>query len=363
MPEGRKSRRMGLKILHSADWHLDSPFTGFSDQQRRYLTKEQKKLPRKITDLCLREDCDMMLLSGDLFDGEPSGDTVAIVKKELERCGVPVLIAPGNHDFCSVGSCWLEEVWPENVFIFTGGLESVTIQGLDCRIYGAAFSSMDSPALLEGFCAQGEERYRLAVLHGDPLQRNSPYNPVSNAQVRASGLHYLALGHVHKAGAFRSGETMCAWPGCPMGRGWDEIGDKGVCIVNVGEETTVRAVSVPGVRFHDLTVDVDAGVEAAVEAALPAAENNDFYRITLTGSADVDLRQLQQRFSGFPNLQLRDRTQAPVEVWADTDKDTLEGIYFGMLRRALTEHPEQAEEIQLAAEISRKLLCGREVRL
>ena len=208
---------MGLKILHSADWHLDSPFVGFSDRQRQFLKEAQQQIPRKIAELCRREDCDMVLLAGDLFDGEPSRNSLDNLKKELENCGVPVLIAPGNHDFCTGESPWLRESWPENVFVFTGDLESVTIHGLDCRIYGAAFRSMDCPALLEDFRAQGEEKYRVAVLHGDPLQRNSPYNPITNAQVRGSGLQYLALGHVHKAGAFRSGETMCAWPGCPMG--------------------------------------------------------------------------------------------------------------------------------------------------
>ena len=354
---------MGLKILHSADWHLDSPFAGFSDRQRRFLTEQQRKIPEKIADLCLREDCDMMLLAGDLFDGEPSRETIDLVKKALARSGVPVLIAPGNHDFCGTGNLWQEESWPENVFIFTGDLESVTIQGLNCRIYGAAFRSMDCPPLLEDFQAQGEETYKVAVLHGDPLQRNSPYNAITNAQVRGSGLNYLALGHIHKAGAFRSGKTMCAWPGCPMGRGWDEVGDKGVCIVQVEEETTVRAVSLQTVRFYDLTVDVENGAETAVEGVLPAVPGNDFYRITLTGSGEVNLQQLQKKFEGFPNLELRDRTEPPVEVWADTDKDTLEGIYFGLLRKLLTDNPDHAEEIQLAAEISRKLLSGREVKL
>ena len=354
---------MGLKILHSADWHLDSSFTGFPEKQRQYLKRELRKIPGRITDLCLREDCDMMLLAGDLFDGEPSRETLDLVKQELARCGAAVLIAPGNHDFCETGSFWLEEDWPENVFVFTGELESVTIQGLQCRIYGAAFQSMDCQPLLEDFRAQGEETYRIAVLHGDPLQRNSPYNPITNAQVRGSGLNYLALGHVHKAGAFRSGTTMCAWPGCPMGRGWDETGDKGVCIVTVGEETAVRAVSVPGVRFHDLTVEVAGDAETAVAAVLPAASGSDFYRITLTGTGNVDLPGLQKRFREFPNLELRDRTEPPVEVWAEADKDSLEGIYFGLLRKAMAENPDRADEIQLAAEISRKLLGGREVKL
>ena len=354
---------MGLKILHSADWHLDSPFAGFSEPQRKFLREAQLKIPGLVAQLCRQEDCDLMLLAGDLFDGEPSRETLELLKRELANCGVPVLIAPGNHDYCDDKSPWRAENWPENVFVFTGGLESVTIQGLNCRIYGAAFQSMDCPSLLEDFRAQGDEEYCLAVLHGDPLQRNSPYNPITNAQVRSSSLDYLALGHVHKAGLFRSGETLCAWPGCPMGRGWDETGEKGVCIVTLDQEATLQARSLSLPRFYDLEVEIQTDAFEAVEAVLPAAAGEDFYRITLTGSGSVDLEELRREFVDFPNLELRDQTEPPLEIWEDADKDSLEGIYFGMLRKAMEEDEDNAGLIQLAAEISRKILTGREVKL
>ena len=353
---------MGLKILHTADWHLDSPFLGFTEQQRQFLKKAQMQIPGKIADLCRKEDCDMVLLAGDIFDGEARPETVALLKRELENCGVPVLIAPGNHDFYGTGSPW-QENWPENVFIFTGDLESVTIKGLDCRIYGAAFQSMDCPAQLEDFKAQGDEKYCIAVLHGDPIQRNSPYNPITNNQVRNSSLDYLALGHIHKAGTFRSGETLCAWPGCPMGRGWDETGDKGVCIVNIEDTVKVQARSLNLPRFYDLKAEIREDAASAVASVLPAAVGDDFYRITLTGSGDVDLEALQRAFMDYPNLNLQDRTEPPLEIWSESDEDSLEGIYFGMLRKALEESPENARQIQLAAEISRKILSGREVKL
>ena len=353
---------MGLKILHSADWHLDSPFGGFSESQRTLLKQEQKKIPGKITDLCLRENCDMMLLSGDLFDGKPSRDTLELVKNALAASGVPVLISPGNHDYCGPGSCW-QEKWPENVFIFTGGLESVTIAGLDCRIYGAGFQSMDCEPLLADFRAEGEETYKLAVLHGDAMQANSPYNPVTAAQVRGSGLDYIALGHIHKAGAFRAGSTLCAWPGCPMGRGWDETGDKGVCIVTIGEKTDIQPVSLDTIRFYELEVDVGQDAVEALETVLPGAGTKDFYRIGLTGYGSVDLAQLQKQFAACPNLELRDRTEAPMDLWAEAGEDTLEGIYFQLLHKAMLEDPDNAETFRLAAEISRKILAGKEVVL
>ena len=354
---------MGLKILHSADLHLDSPFAGFSEAQRQLLREQQRLLPGKIADLCRREGCDLMLLAGDIFDGQPSRDTVDILKEALTRCGVPVFIAPGNHDFCAPGSPWLTERWPKNVYIFTGGLESVVLDALSCRVYGAAFCSMDCPPLLDGFRAEGPETYTIAVLHGDPTQRESPYNPITAGQVKASGLQYLALGHIHKAGAFRNGNTLCVWPGCPMGRGWDETGDKGVCIVTLAEEANVQAVSLDTIRFYDLEVDVGADPVAALESLLPPQGSRDFYRIALTGNADVDLKAVSREFPDFPNLFLLDKTEPPIDLWEDRDSDTLEGMYFQLLHRAMEEQPENARQIQLAAEISRRLLDGREVTL
>lgn len=354
---------MGLKILHSADWHLDSAFTGFSEEQRLLLRQEQRKIPEKIAQLCRDEGCHMMLLAGDLFDSRVTRETLDTVKRALKHSGVPVLIAPGNHDYCGPGSPWLEESWPENVFIFTGGLESVTIAGLDCRIYGAGYQSMDCEGLLADFEAEGEEKYKVAVLHGDPTQKNSPYCPISATQVRRSGLQYLALGHIHSAGAFQAGDTLCAWPGCPMGRGWDETGEKGVCIVTLGDSPDIQAVSLDTLRFYELDVDVAADPVDVLETELPAGESQDFYRVNLVGCGEADLIGLKHHFSRFPNLELRDMTEPPLDIWGDMDEDSLEGIYFRMLRKAMDADPDRENQIRLAAEISRKLLLGKEVIL
>lgn len=354
---------MGLKILHSADWHLDSPFTGFSDEQRNLLQKQQRSLPGKIADLCRKEGCDLVLLAGDLFDGKATRDTLDILKAALRDCGVPVFISPGNHDYCGHGSPWLEDIWPENVHIFTGGLESVVIENLNCRVYGAGYRSMDCPALLANFRAEGSEAYQIAILHGDAVTPTSPYCPITAAQVKQSGLGYIALGHVHKAGAFRSGSTLCAWPGTPMGRGWDECGEKGALIVELTDTADLRTASLDMVRFEELTVDIGTDPEAAVAAILPAGGEAHFYRVTLTGTGEADIPALERRFAAYTNLEFRDRTQPPLDLWADADADTLEGTFFRFLKEGMDANPQHAELFLRAAEISRKLLDGREVTL
>lgn len=348
---------MGLKILHSADWHLGSPFTGFTQEQRQFLKRECNRIPRTAAELCRRENCDLVLLAGDLFDGPYSRDSADLLKEALAECAVPVFISPGNHDFCGPGSPWLEETWPENVHVFTGGLESVAVPELDCRVWGAGYRSMDCPGLLEGFHAEGKERYQLGVLHGDPVQLNSPYCPITASQVRDSGLDYLALGHIHRAGSFRVGETLCGWSGSPMGRGFDETGDKSMFVLELGEERKLRRIFQTCPCFYEITADENN----ALDEQLPAAGSRDFYRVTLMGqAADVS----EELLARFPNLEIRDRRESPLDIWAAADADTLEGTYFRMLRDALEDADEEtARQIHLAAEISRKLLDGREVTL
>jgi len=344
-----------IKILHSGDWHLDSPLQGRSE----LLRQELLKIPEKLASLCRENACDLVLLSGDLFDGSYTQATCRVVYDALQSMGVPVFISPGNHDFISPDSPYEKELWPENVYIFKKQqIEWVDVPNLGLRVYGAGFQSMDCPALLADFRAEGNA---VGVFHGDPTQLNSPYNPVTKSQVAASGLRYLALGHVHKGDAFLEGDTLCAWPGCPMGRGWDEQGEKGALIVTLGDTVQTRFVSLDAPQFFDLSADVSAGIASV----LPAVANDDFYRVTLTGEAEsVDLDALQAEFAAFPNLVLRDHTRKPVDLWQSLGQDNFEGMYFGLLKDALADADEETQaKILLAAKLSRQILDGQEVTL
>lgn len=354
-----------MKILHSADWHLDSPFAGRTPEQREVLNRALRQIPGKISELCRREGCDLVLLSGDLFDGAYTRAGYEAAYAALEECAVPVFISPGNHDPIAPGSIWVEERWPENVHIFRGGMESVAIEALDCRVYGAAFHSMDCPPLLADFQAQGQERFCVGVLHGDATNPSSPCNPITAAQIRASGLDYLALGHIHKTGMFHAGGTVCAWPGCPMGRGFDETGERGVYITRLDDEgCEPRFVSLNTLRFQELTLDTGDSAIDALESVLPGFGSWDFYRITLEGSGAGDVAELLSHFQHIPNLELRDNRREKVDLWAVAGEDSLQGRYFALLREAMEHSDEKTKrQIQLAGEISRRLLDGGEVEL
>lgn len=355
-----------IKILHSADWHLDAPMRSLPEEQAKWLRRLRLQLPRRISQLCRSEGCDLMLLSGDLFDGPYTPESVDAVRRALADAEVPVFIAPGNHDYFWEKSPWARESWPENVVIFQNDkLESQVLEGLSCRVYGGAFTGPESEGLLGGFRAEGSERYAVAVLHGDPTSADSPYAPVTALQVRESGLDYLALGHIHSADSFTAGATLAAWPGCPMGRGFDETGTKGVLIVTLAEQAQASFHPISGPRFYDWEVPAGRDPLSALLARLPAQGSRDFYRITLTGEAEPpDLERLRGSLVQFPNLTLIDETRPAMDLWASADEDSLEGAFFRVLRDAREGQDEETvQTLELAAKIGKQILLGQEVRL
>lgn len=354
-----------MKILHSADWHLDAPLTGHSEENAQLLRRELRKIPEKIVKLCKAESCDLLILAGDLFDGPYTKESVTALRSALEYAQIPVVITPGNHDFCGPDSPYVKEQWPKNVHIFTKPqIESLVLPELNCRIYGAGYESMDCPGLLKDFHIEGDERWHIGVLHGE-VSATSNYCPMTREQIRQSGLHYLALGHIHKGGSVRADGTLCAWPGCPMGHGYDELGAKGVIIARLEDGVQASFVPLDTPRFFDEELDVGDDAMDALNSLLPAMDSSDFYRVTLTGySAPLDLGKLAAEFPHIANLQLRDETLPELDLWSSVGEDTLEGVYFGLLRESDQAQSDTiSRRARLAARISRQILDGQEVKL
>ena len=354
-----------IKILHTADWHLDAPMSGVNEAVANALQKENRKLPDRIARLCKEEDCNLLLIAGDVFDGNISKDTLTAVKTALGSLDIPVVISPGNHDFCSPNSPYLTEDWPENVHIFKKAqIESIVFPELNCKIYGAGYEAMDCPPLLKRFRAEGEEMYKIGVFHADATTA-SAYCPVTKHQIQESGLDYVALGHIHKQGSLNAGDTMCLWPGCPMGRGFDELGPKGVIIATLGDTKDAKFLSLDTPRFYDEEIPAGDDPVAALASILPAIDSQDCYRVTLTGySAPLDLDALRAAFPQAPNLTLSDNTLPLPDLWQNIDSDSLEGMVFAQLKEIADSPTESlSQRAVLAAQICRSILDGQEVVL
>ncbi len=328
----------GIKILHAADLHLDSPFEALPEEKAAGRRREQRELLRRIAETARRERVQLVLLPGDLLDtGSAYMETAEELIGSLGSIGAPVFIAPGNHDYYSPRSPYAKLQWPANVHIFKNPhIECVELPSIGLRVWGAAFSDSRCAPLLSGFEAEKQRgTVDVMCIHGEVGVRDSVYDPITEDEIARSGMDYIALGHIHKkSGLKRAGDTYYAWPGCPEGRGFDETGDRCVYIVEVTEGgCSVREEQVFLRRYEILKTEKTTAEEILAE--LPAGAENDIYRIILTGETDEapSLDGLRRGLdSCFFALQLRDETRLRRDVWENAGDDTLRGIFLRILK-------------------------------
>ena len=362
-----------MRVLHAADFHLDSAFGALTAEQARQRRAESRRSPERLVEWANDHGVQLMLLAGDLFDGgELRGDTAPLLARALGAFRGRVVIAPGNHDPYSAKSPYALPIWPENVHIFKSStVEYVELPELSCAVYGAAFTSpVQGESFLAGFRAPEDDFIHLMVLHGDCSAAESRYDPITKEQIAESGLDYLALGHTHQFGGFlREGQTTYAYSGCPEGRGFDELGEKGILAGTV-ERRKAELSFVPFAhrKYEILNVDVTGKTaEDALRAALPEETARDSYRIIFTGETDecgLDLRSLEERFKpDFFSLELRDETRIGEDVWARAQEDSLRGLFLRELRGKYDAAPsdEERAKIQLAARFGLAALDGRDL--
>ena len=323
-----------LKIIHGADFHLDSPFAGLSPERAAQRRGEQRELLDRLAGLAREKQADLVLLAGDLLDSERVfRETAQALRAALAAIPCPVFIAPGNHDFYSPRSVWTSLDWPENVHIFTSdALEAVELPG--CTLWGRAFSDAHQTACpLEGLAVPGDGRLHIACVHGC-VGTGNDYGPITPGEIAASGLDYLALGHVHQgSGLQREGGTWWAYPGCPEGRGFDETGEKGVLYVEAEPgRVTAQFVPLAKVCYEIITADITGpdGALFNILEALPGKTSDLICRLILTGEGDApNLANLQQTLAPeFYGLTLIDRTRLPQDLWTRREEDALTGLFL-----------------------------------
>lgn len=326
-----------MKLLHASDFHLDSPFQRLSAEQARQRRRELRELPAALVNLVREEGADLILLPGDLFDGaRVYPETIEALTDALGRAGIPVVIAPGNHDCADGSSPYLTAAWPDNVHIFTRPeLECFEFPDLNCVVHGCAFVAphrTDEP--LQGFSVPEDGRLHLLCVHGE-VGLSGTYGPIPTAALSRSGAAYAALGHIHAASGLQwAGNTAWAYCGCPEGRGFDELGPKGALCVTIGDSgVDARFVPLCRRQYRIESVDVSRAGEFLNE--LP---DGDLVRILLTGESRrppdlAALTALAQSRCFYAELQ--DETTLPRDLWARAEEDSLTGLFLREMRRRL----------------------------
>lgn len=283
---------MGFKFVHTADVHLDSPFTGAGEVSGkvagRFLHATFQAF-QNITDLCIAEKVDFLLIAGDLYnEADMSLQAQLFCREEfkkLARAGIEVFIAHGNHDHCGGWRADLD--WPQGVHFFPAGeVGSFSFQQAGrevARIFGVSYPAR---AVLEGYLPRFMEArktylqkaatspYLIGVLHTNVggFAGYDNYAPCTVGELTKVGFDYWALGHVHSHQVLHAVNPTVIYPGTPQGRHPLEVGPKGCYVVEVAElgrsaggrkqayqgyTTRYRWVETADLRWQNLSVGIE----------------------------------------------------------------------------------------------------------
>lgn len=273
---------MGLKFLHSSDWHLGKSLFAKS------LLLDQTSCLGELEGIIASEKPDLILLAGDLFDRSvPPEDAVKLLDRFLAKTilelKVPVAMIPGNHDSSTRVGVGAELLRGSGLHVFStpesietplrleaGGVKS-SIYGipyLEPAEWNFYFQSKDATSPMENRAPQEnraplrthadaltaileslkpqlardktEGRRSVLILHayvtgGEPSESERPLSIGGSDLVPAELLKdfdYVALGHLHRPQ--KIGSERIRYPGSLFCYSQSEAGqNKGVVLATL----------------------------------------------------------------------------------------------------------------------------------
>nr|MBS0036813.1 DNA repair exonuclease [Saprospiraceae bacterium] len=259
-----------FKFIHAADLHLDSPFKNIlslNPELGDVLRKSSVAAFHNLVDICIQEEIDFLLVSGDSFDsgsGSLAAQNIFIGgMRKLEDANIRVYIICGNHDPLSSWSRALK--LPANVHRFESGSPQFQLFEKNGKpaaaIHGVSFKEREEKRnLAVQFSKKSGHPFSIAMLHGNLGQNtgHEPYCPFIAEDLRASEMDYWALGHIHKREVVLEGIPTAVYPGNLQGRHFNEPGEKGSYLVEVENQSVSNLYfkSLAPLIFHRKSIDL-----------------------------------------------------------------------------------------------------------
>lgn len=370
-----------LKIFHTADVHLDAPFSLSDPIEAEKRRTELRSTFCSMIHAARRMEADVFLIAGDLFEsGFVTKDTAAQVVREMESfASCDFFITPGNHDPYDASSPYALLTWPENVHIFTSEKPTYfDLPAKNARIYGHAYRNKEIPNdLFAGFRAEDASKINILLAHGFVNMPQSTCGVLMKSDIEKSGLDYIALGHVHTHGGFeRLGNTVYAYSGCAVGRSFDECGYKSAIVGTIAKDGTEGVCNLSlhrcgERRFEIARIDL-SGARSTAEALAIVREKTAEYgedtalRILTDGAVSPDAALTEEELRSVVRLpsylEWIDNTVPILDTERLKNDGTILGAFYRQLEsKLMSDDPAERKTATLALRYGLAALCGREL--
>jgi DNA repair exonuclease SbcCD nuclease subunit len=297
-----------MKLVHAADLHLDSALHGLARYESAPAEEIRGATRRAFTNLvtlCLEERAALLVISGDLFDGDwrdvSTGLFFAAQLSKLCEAGVKVAWIRGNHD--AVSQIRRSVRLPEPVIELSATrAETRVFDELGIAVHGQSFSKRDvTDDLAAGYPARVAGALNVGLLHTalDGRTGHDRYAPCRVETLVNRGYEYWALGHVHQREVVHA-EPYLVFPGNLQGRHARELGEKGATLVTFEGDriSAVEGRALDVVRWAEVVVpasdahhidDVLVTAQQALSRAAEAAQGRLLaFRVRIEGATRLD---------------------------------------------------------------------------
>lgn len=393
------------RLLHMADVHLGARHDDLGPAAVAQRERQFAAFHRAV-ELALTEKVDLVLIAGDLFDSNAqprrSVERAAAELNRLIERHIPVVLIPGTHDCYEPSSIYRVFDVPgmagspagsNMVTVLTDSKSKVDFPQLDITVHGLVFATKRAPrSPLAGFTAiknaEPEDgaafgsapprplAWQIGMIHGSlamPGKFERDDVLFTEAEVGASGLHYLALGHWHSFREGRAGNTTWAYSGAPEMVALDQDGAGQVLIVELADRdgrvtVAVQPHAVGRTKFEKLELDAAAiASQADLERLLRERAGPDrVLDVRVVGvkpeKLDLNVDELERQLHGnFLRLRVRDSSIAALSEAPLAPPDTILGALSRDFGARIVDHEsrgdnERAAELREALRISIALL-------
>ena len=245
-----------MKILHTADLHLNTT------------NPERWEALNQLVALAAREQVDLFLIAGDLFDRNIEAETLRVrLRAALGNNDLTTVILPGNHDYQSYRSGLY---FGDNVYVINSWAEPLDFG--NTSLWGLPFEIIEGERLAGRLREMGslmdERRQNILLFHGELLdafystrdvgdEGYKRYMPAHLSYFSSLPVKYVLAGHFHSSyKGWNIGEdSLFIYPGSPVSVTSRETGRRMANLI-VGDNRPSE-LALDTFHYEDLTVQLD----------------------------------------------------------------------------------------------------------
>ena len=293
---------MLVKIFAAADLHLGMKFSAYPEVQAE-LSEARFKTLNMLVDLANKNECDLFIVAGDLFD------RLSVSKKDI-ICAAHLLnsfqgkmaaVLPGNHDYYSGSDSTLWKTFREEAgdlvkIIDKKDVYPLNHYDLDINLYAgpcdSKHSAMNTVSWIKEIDKDTNVFLHIGIAHGS-IEGFSPdadqhYFPMNTPELEGMGLDAWIIGHTHAQFPVVKTELNTLFiPGTPEPDGFDcrHPGTAWVIEFNERKKITYESVVTGCLRFEEEKIEIHSlkDIEPVIKRYSASEYTNTLLRLYFTG--------------------------------------------------------------------------------